>query len=84
MQCLKEGCNGHYEPICTTCEVPKWIKVSERLPDEEERVLVYWEDAPYHGIVIDYISYPKDGNLWSLTNKEIVNAWMPLPSIPEV
>jgi hypothetical protein len=63
----------------------EWIKCSERLPKENEEVLVFIKenDSCCAQIAMDYISFPKDGNLWALTYKEFITHWMPLPDDPE-
>ena len=54
-----------------------WISVTERLPEEYNRVLVY-SKATRMGRGIDFIN--SDGN-WFSTQK--VSHWMPLPQPPE-
>ncbi len=41
MQCLNKNCDGHYEPICRKCEMPRWISVKEMMPEIYFFVLVY-------------------------------------------
>jgi hypothetical protein len=66
----------------------EWISVKERLPEEEEKVLVFWKD---------YISIGIHGNLgfFVLENLEgdcegrgtgygLVTHWMPLPLAPKI
>ena len=49
---------------------PKWIPVTERLPEKNTWVLAY---CKYKGYVIDYLDI---NGLWSYGN---VTHWMPLP-----
>jgi hypothetical protein len=51
------------------------------LPKEGEKVLV--AAIPNTYVEIDYVSYPKDGNIWELSMKELITHWMPLPKSPE-
>lgn len=55
-----------------------WIKVTDRLPELNVRVLILCGQY----IEIDKYSDPKDGNIWSCTAKESVSHWMPLPQPP--
>jgi len=54
-----------------------WIKVTDRLPELNVRVLILCGQY----IEIDKYSVLKDGNIWSCTAKEVVSHWMPLPPI---
>lgn len=63
-------------------KMSEWISVDERLPEEEKEVLIFLETENYSGINIDKITNPKDGNLWSITLKDYVKFWMPLPEPP--
>ena len=60
----------------------QWIPVSEKLPDEDDEVLVAWTDEEIpkhkHWYDIGYVS----GGKWYIDGWEIdvnVLAWMPLP-----
>jgi len=91
MQCLKKGCDGHYEPICTTCEVPKWIKCTERLPiieDYRKAFIVY--GSPSCGshssdFCVMEAYYHKDGyfEFGEYDCSILVTHWMKLPEPPK-
>ena len=53
---------------------PKWIPVTERLPERNTWVLAY---CKYKDHVVDYVDI---NGLWSYGN---VTHWMPLPQPPE-
>jgi len=89
MQCLKKGCDGHYEPICTTCEVPKWIKVTEKLPKKYVHVLTYArknELLPYLDANFFEATYEDDDRWYECVDSCRIDviAWMPLPNEPKV
>lgn len=64
----------------------EWIKCSDRLPNEDELVLVYGEDGVFRAYYNDINfpswqcspigSYAGDGCVFGITH------WMPLPEIP--
>lgn len=60
---------------------PKWITVTERLPNDKEKVVTY-----KNGIISIQVYEKKrnvwiqDGWFWSMAT---VTHWMPLPSMPE-
>lgn len=56
----------------------RWINVEDRLPIEEEEVLVKTTNS---NILIEKITNPKDGNLWSCVDKMLITHWMELPKI---
>jgi hypothetical protein len=58
----------------------EWINCSDRLPSENEKVLIHLKSGH---IETDYISNPKDGNLWSFVCKNEITHWMPLPEPPK-
>ena len=68
-----------------------WISVKDRLPDDEEAVLIYWgfdfgkglEGEEYYAIAQYICSEPKP--YWSEHDKDtmVVTHWMPLPEPPE-
>jgi hypothetical protein len=57
----------------------EWISVKDRLPEEykyrpgDRCVLVLTKDGD---IELDKITYPKDGNLWECTLKDVITHWM--------
>ena len=63
-------------PTANVVETPRWIPVNERLPEDEDSVLVtdckWWIDIAFY-----------DGlNWWYLDAQQLkadVSAWMPLP-----
>ena len=56
--------------------VPKWIPVTERLPDKWERVITY---DKYDGVTQNHIA--GDNRSWCFGYH--VTHWMPLPQPPE-
>ena len=68
------------------CEaVPKWIPVTERLPEEGKFVLVYGDLYPnkHDGGVIA-VSKRMDWNYWQGFGRERnITHWMPLPEPPK-
>jgi hypothetical protein len=59
----------------------QWISVKDKLPELNQHVLIAVKFN--RSICIDYISFPKDGNLWTLTDKEWITHWLPLPELPK-
>lgn len=71
-------------------KVPKWIPVTERLPDESEPVLAFIRWSDYEDNEICYGQYIKNGRfrLMHYVEGELikgyeVEAWMPLPEPPK-
>ena len=70
--------------------VPQWISVKDRLPEDGEHVLIWYEYFRYGSYNRMYktyeIAYQYDG-FWSGVNplgqKARVFAWMPLPKPPK-
>lgn len=63
-------------------EVPDWIPVTERLPEDARDVLTYSRYKTFEGGSIDVMSYYPRAKRWELD--EEVTHWMPLPQPPEV
>lgn len=61
-----------------TVEIPRWIPVEERMPDNEDKVLCCTETKRGdRNIVIGY--YIKESGYWACGMNSNVIAWMPLP-----
>jgi hypothetical protein len=71
-----------------TLRASRWIPVSERLPEEDEDVLVMTAEGKFasggmHVASLDEdgVWYPSHGDGWEFPD---VTHWMPLPEPPEV
>ena len=64
----------HYAEVCVT-EIPKWIPVAERLPEEDKTVLIFNKTMGL--ILFDWIH----NNEWSCFGD--ATHWMPLPEQPK-
>ena len=81
--------SGGDDAIAAACELmPKWIPVSERLPEEDQEVLV-WNGGgqclkPWQGHVLcEY----RNGEWRESQESDLypgITHWMPLPAPPEV
>ena len=74
-QAYKNGYDNGYED-----GRPKWIPVTERLPEESGGYLVYCGD--YDGICILYCEVLKTKSKWRTKWKKVTH-WMPLPEPPK-
>lgn len=64
-----------------TIEVPKWIPCSERLPNNDEEVIVSVEDDRADNIFKYTTTAWRYGDVWVSDNERIcgIISWMPLP-----
>ena len=59
---------------------PKWIPVSERLPEENKQVLIQYRTRYRDDVNLFDVTSRADYNYWQGIGREIdVIAWMPLP-----
>ena len=63
-------------PAADVLESPRWISVKERLPEEQQDVLVYLKRG---GCAVDYF-IPSRNDKWGYKD---VTHWMPLPTPPK-
>lgn len=77
-----------YLPTADVVERPRWIPVTERLPEEHIRVLVVNDDAKF--MVAEryaddwwyqYSAY--DVDRWDALEQGVITHWMPLPEPPK-
>ena len=65
---------------------PRWIQVSERLPEEGEQVIAWMPDCPHHPCGMDMGSCMTDswGVSWMVSGgrSAFPSHWMPLPEPP--
>ena len=63
--------------------LPRWIPISERLPQENERMLVTIQTPHRTSVRSGVFFYPwfsiDNGDCWRFNEEEVV-AWMPLPN----
>jgi hypothetical protein len=78
--------NGTDESIIKALDelLPRWISVSEKLPEEDEDVVVFTDEQGERGIHVasvdeDGIWCPSHGDGWMFPT---VTHWMPLPAPP--
>ena len=71
--------------IANGVTIQKWIPVTERLPDNEQRVLCFMENKDFGTFRVfqwSYIDWQwNDGNEWY--DEKDVTHWMPLPEPPK-
>ncbi len=60
---------------------PQWIPVTERLPENDDLVLVYFKWKTFPGGEVDVSAYHPRAQRWE--NTWDVTHWMPLPEKPE-
>ena len=72
----------HYAEVCVT-EIPKWIPVEERLPEEDERVLVVAHRINDNSPVVSIDSVEADDGELRFSLYRGVDYWMPLPDPPK-
>ncbi len=62
-----------------------WISVDERVPDDEESVLIVTK-AKNGAMNVDKGYYTKDkfGDKWVRRGSAEVRWWMPIPALPEI
>ena len=64
---------------------PRWIPVSERLPELYETVFVVIYDGFENNSEVARLTYLGNGNWWSWESERyVVTHWTPLPEPPEV
>ena len=84
---LREAQRTLYAEFCNLLEAQRWIPVSERLPEEGQRVLV-WNCASNPSHVATFTSGGRPENMWHYNDGyddpacwvDGVTHWMPLPS----
>jgi hypothetical protein len=73
--------------------VPRWIPVSERLPEHDANVLAVWHDGERRRVSeLLFVDYSEPGEpshpewVWEVQRipHSLVTHWMPLPEPPEV
>ena len=71
-----------WDPAFPFGPIPHWIKCSERLPEINQRVLVYQNDGVHGGNEID-IDYRTEDHFWNEQGCHCdITHWMPLPELP--
>ena len=77
----EQSFNNGYEKGYADAQ-PKWIPVTERLPENDQWVLCLKDDGDYWVAAWDYIDWMwSDQNEW-YAEKDITH-WMPLPEPPK-
>ena len=82
---LLDGLKADNDALCETIErlqKPRWIPVTERLPEEKYAVLVWVPKYRNH-----YVCFISDGEWYLFGGHNVivvgVTRWMPLPEPPE-
>ena len=90
-----DGCNDHGGVYCRACaagdfmdaledaptvELPSWIPVEERLPEEGVQAIV-WVYFGSHALALHDMFV---NGIWAFHWKGRITHWMPLPEPPEV
>ena len=82
---LIDRCARYAEEIAVAQERPRWIPVTERLPEDPMKKYIVFSPHP-HGNIVDVGRYlGADGWVlegWYLTQSAVTH-WMPLPEPPE-
>ena len=86
---FSDGCHCESEPMCKDKDciivqaadaieelLPRWIPVTERLPEPGSVVLAYSSE------LFTVIAYYNDDEEWDIPDPEITH-WMPLPAPPK-
>jgi len=72
---------------CYLAALPKWVSVEDRLPTNDDRVLVYPPPNPdYDVLTASYCCYTTHKWYYSGTHENFypkVTHWQPLPPVPE-
>lgn len=93
MRLMQDGCSAkNIQSIMElpAVSVPQWISFKDRLPEDGENVLIWYEYFRYGSYNRMYKTYEiayQYGGFWSGVNslgqKARVFAWMPLPEPPK-
>lgn len=74
-----EAVKGDCEAWLSEQDKPRWIPVTERLPEKEDEAVIVWEKQGF--ALIDW----RHDNKWAVldNNFGIATHWMPLPEPPK-
>ena len=66
-------------------QTPQWISVKDRLPEDEDDVLVYGVSprGRKKTAIMNYLAFEDDRPRWALDGIWTVLYWMPLPEAPK-